>query len=157
MTMSRPWRVLHHVALLDLHRAVEIQLERRLIDDLGRSHAAEMERAHGELGAWLADRLRGDDADRLAHVDGRAASEVSPVALGADAVPGLARQCRADADLLHPRRLDRLDLLLLDQLAGLDDHLAGRWILDVIDGGAAEHALRRATRSPRPPREWRAR
>ena len=134
-------RILDDVALLDLHRAVEIRLERRLIDHLGRRHAAQMEGAHGELRAGLADRLRGDDADRLAEIDRRAAGEIAPVALGADAVAGLAGQRRADAHFLHARLLQRLDLLLLDQLAGLDDHLAGRRILDVLGRGAAEHAL----------------
>src|SRR4029079_2465610 len=65
--------VLHHVALLDLHRAVEVRLQGRLIDNLGARHTAQMEGAHGELRARLADRLRGDDAHGLAHVDRRAA------------------------------------------------------------------------------------
>ncbi len=134
-------RILDDVALLDLHRAVEIRLEERLIDHLGRRHAAQMEGAHGELRAGLADRLRGDDADSLAEIDRRAAGEIAPVALGANAVAGLAGQRRADAHFLHARLLQRLDLLLLDQLAGLDHHLAGRRILDVVAGGAAEHAL----------------
>src|SRR5262245_31477129 len=134
-------RIRDHVALLDLHRAVEIRLQRRLIDDLGGRHAAEVERAHGELRAGLADRLRGDDADSFAEIDRRAAGEIAPVALGTDAVAGFAGQDRADADLLHARLLERIDLFLLDQLAGLDDHLAGRGILDVLGGGAAEHAL----------------
>src|SRR4029077_20380475 len=93
-------RVLHHIALLDPHRAVEIRLQRRLIDDLGARHTAQMEGAHGELRARLADRLSGDDADRLAKIDRRAAREIAPIALAADAVAGLASQRRADANLL---------------------------------------------------------
>src|SRR4029453_13416685 len=111
------------LGLLDLPRAGQIRLQRRLIDDLGRSHAAEVERAHGELRAGLADRLRGDDADSLAEIDRRAAREIAPVALAADAVAGFAGQDRADADLLHARLFQRIDLFFLDQLAGLDDHL----------------------------------
>ena len=99
-----------------------------------------MEGAHGELRARLADRLRGDDAHRLAQIDRRAAGKITPIAFGADAVAGLASERRADADFLHARRLDSLDLLLLDQLAGLDDHLAGGWILHVLGRGATEHA-----------------
>jgi hypothetical protein len=99
-----------------------------------------MEGAHGELGARLADRLGGDDANGLAHVDRRAAGKIAPVALGANAVAGLAGERRADADLLDARLLDRLDLLLLHQLAGLDDHLAGRRVLHVLGRGASKHA-----------------
>src|SRR5665809_66718 len=99
-----------------------------------------MEGTHGELGARLTDRLCGDDADGFAEIDRRAAGEIAPIAFGADAVAGLAGQRRADAHFLHARRLQRLDLLLLDQLAGLDDHFAGRRVLDVVGGGAAEHA-----------------
>ena len=38
-----------------------------------RRRAADVEGAHGELRARLADRLRRDDADRLTRIDGRAA------------------------------------------------------------------------------------
>ncbi len=54
--------------------------------------AADVERPHRQLGARLADRLGGDDADRLADVDRRTASEVTAVALGADALLGGADQ-----------------------------------------------------------------
>ena len=62
----------------------KFELDERLLGDLG--SAADVERAHGELGARLADRLRGDDADRLAHVDRRAAGKIAPVAHAAHAV-----------------------------------------------------------------------
>src|SRR6185312_1174321 len=106
----------HHLAigiLGDVGRAeddlaVEVRLDERLLGDLRR--AADVERAHGELGARLADRLRRDDADRLAHVDGRAAGEIAPVARAAHAVDVLARENGADAQLLHVGLDDRLDL-----------------------------------------------
>ena len=47
--------------------------------------AADVERAHGELGARLADRLGGDDAHRHAHLDQLAGGQVAAVAEGADA------------------------------------------------------------------------
>src|SRR5690606_16418384 len=81
-----------HVAVL--HRAVRDRLEVAGLVDLRRT--ADVERAHGQLGARLADRLRGDDADRLADVDRRAAGEVAPVALGTDALLGLADQRAAN-------------------------------------------------------------
>ena len=80
----------------------KFELDERLLGDL--RGAADVERAHGELGARLADRLRGDDAHRLAHVDRRAAGEIAPVAVAAHAVGGLAGQHRTDAQLLHAGR-----------------------------------------------------
>src|SRR5439155_14269333 len=95
--------------------------------------AADVERAHGQLRAGLADRLRGDDADRFADVDLAPAGEVAAVALDADAAPGLAGQHRADLDLLDARFLDLLDLVLVDLLVGLDQHLVRERILDVVE------------------------
>jgi phage tail tape-measure protein len=74
----------HHIAVADLHRALEVRLDEGLLGDLRR--AADVEGAHGELGARLADRLGGDDADRLAQIDRRAARQIAPVAGCADAV-----------------------------------------------------------------------
>ena len=69
--------------------------------------AADVEGAHRELGARLADRLGGDDADRLADVDHVAAGEVAAVARDADAAPRLAGEHRADLDLVDAGVLDR--------------------------------------------------
>src|SRR5438309_1549876 len=75
--------------------------------------AADVEGAHGQLRAGLADRLRGDDADRLTDVHLPPASEVATVALDADSPPGLAGEDRADLHLLQARLLDLLDLGLV--------------------------------------------
>ena len=58
----------------------------RLAFDLARDRrprrrATDVERAHRELRARLADRLRGDDADRFADVHRHAAAEIATVAL----------------------------------------------------------------------------
>ena len=95
-------RVARHVLVLDLDRAFVVRLDERLLVDLRR--AADVERTHRELRARLADRLRRDDADRFADVDRRAAREIAPVALAADAVGRLAGQHRTDAHLLHAGR-----------------------------------------------------
>ena len=134
-------RIRHHVALLDLHRAFESRLKRRLVRDLGARHAAQVERAHGELRARLADGLGRDDTDGFAHVDRRTAGQIAPVALAANAVPGFAGQSRANADFLNPCILDGFDVLFLDQFALLDDDLAGGRVLDGIGRGPAQHAL----------------
>ena len=106
-------RIADDVAVLDPDRAVEVRLDERLLGDLRR--AADMERAHGELRARLADRLRGDDADRLAHIDRRAARKIAPIALAANAVLGLAGQHRADVHLMDAGSVELLDCLLVDQ------------------------------------------
>jgi hypothetical protein len=66
--------------------------------------AADVEGAHGQLGARLADRLGGDDADRFADVDRRAAGQIAPVAGAADAV---------DASQVSTERIFTLDAGLL--------------------------------------------
>src|ERR1019366_15568 len=71
--------VLRDRLVLDRHLAVEIRLDERLLVDLGR--AADVERPHRQLGTGFADRLRRDDADRLAVVDRRASGEIAAVAL----------------------------------------------------------------------------
>src|SRR5262249_50433991 len=70
--------------VLDGALAFEVRLDERLLVDLRRT--ADVERAHGQLRAGLADRLRGDDANRFAVVDRRAAGEIAAIALAADAV-----------------------------------------------------------------------
>ena len=79
-----------------------------------------MEGAHGQLRAGLADRLRRDDADRLAMVDRRAAGEIPAIALAADAVDELAGQRRADLHLLDAGLLNGVDVALFHQRAALD-------------------------------------
>ena len=59
--------VAHHVAVDDLGLAVMAGFDLRLRGHLRR--AADMEGAHGELCARLADRLRRNDADRFADID----------------------------------------------------------------------------------------
>src|SRR6516164_6622321 len=113
--------VLDQILVRELDRAVEVGFDNRMFRDLRR--AADVEGAHGQLGAGLADGLRRDDADGFAHVDGSAAGKIAPVAFGTDAIGCLAGEHRTDAQLLHARSDDRLDLRLLQQSAALDDHL----------------------------------
>src|SRR6185369_9011951 len=112
----------HEVALLgddlqvlELDVSFVARLERRLL----RAHladAADVERTHRQLRARLADRLRGDDADRFTHVHDVAASEVTAVAVDADAATGLAGEHRPDLDLVDAGRVDLADLVLVDLL-----------------------------------------
>ena len=120
--------------------AVEIRLDERLLVDLRR--AADVERAHRQLRAGLADRLRRDDADRFAVVDRRAAGEIAAVALAADAVDEFAGQRRADLHFLDAGLLDGVDMRLFHQRAALDHDLVGRGIAQILARGAAENARR---------------
>ena len=65
-------------------------LEGRLLGD-SRRRAADVERAHRQLRARLADGLGGDDADGLAEFDQPARRQVAAVAPGAHAAPRLRR------------------------------------------------------------------
>src|SRR5690606_37349230 len=66
-----------------------------------RGRTTDVEGPHGELGARLADRLRGDHAHRLAVVDQVATGQVAAVALGAHAERGFTGDGRA-----HLQQLD---------------------------------------------------
>src|SRR6202035_5841190 len=131
-------RVLGDVAVLDRDGAFKVQLDERLPGDLRR--AADMERAHGELGARLADRLRGDDAHRLAHIDRGATGKIAPVALAADAAAGLAGEHGADLDLLHAGVDQLLDLRLLEQGRIRHQDVVTRRVAHVFGRGTAEDA-----------------
>ena len=99
---------LAHIALAhDLDRAVDLgqdglALGRTRLEDLlhtrqalrdvvGRGHAAGVEGAQRQLRARLADRLRRDNADRLADLDQFAGCQVAAIAHPANAVIALAR------------------------------------------------------------------
>ena len=63
--LTRPWLSRTRRGLISRSVAVDRRLDLRLLG-LALRRAADVEGAHGQLGAGLADRLRGDDADRLA-------------------------------------------------------------------------------------------
>ena len=104
-------------------------------------NAAGVEGTHGKLRARLADGLRGDDADRFAHIDQTAVRHVRAVAARADAVLALAGQNRTDHDLFDAGRGDLLGLIMGDQLVLRHNQLAGRGIVHVLGGHAAADAL----------------
>src|SRR5450631_3506688 len=65
-----------------------------------RRRAADVERAHGELSTRLTDRLRRDDADRLADIDAVTTAQIPAVALSANAIARFASDGRAHHDLV---------------------------------------------------------
>ena len=137
----RAVRLLGDVRVADADVAFVARLERALLDLAARRRAADVERPHRELRARLADRLAGDDADRLADVDLVPAREVAPVALGADAALGLAGEHRADDDLLDARLLDDVHEVLVELRVRRDEHLARERVDDVLERDAAEDAV----------------
>src|SRR5262249_19844864 len=106
--------------------------------------AADVEGAHRELRARLADRLRRDDADGLAEVDHVATGQVAPVALHAHAAARLAGDHGAGLHALQARVFDVRHLCLVDLLVGVHDDVAGEGIADVLERHAPEHAVAEA-------------
>src|SRR6185312_3282942 len=130
----------HDLQVLELHVTFVARLERRLLGaDL--ADAADVERTHRQLRARLADRLRGDDADRFADVDDMAAREVATVAGHADAAAGLAGEHRTDAHFVDAGRIDLADLVLVDLLVLLDEHFARIRVDNVLERHAAEDTV----------------
>jgi hypothetical protein len=135
--------VAHGLQVVETDRALALDLDAALRSGT-RGRATDGERAHRELGARLADRLGGDDAHRLADVDAVAARQVAAVALRADAVAGGTGDGRTHHDLVHAGLLDEPHQLLVEQLAGLDQHFVRAGAVDVLGRHAAEHALAEA-------------
>ena len=100
-----------------------------------------MEGSHRELRARLADRLGGDDADRLADLHQLAAGQIAAVAAAADAAAGLAGEHRTDLDLFDARFLNRVGQLLGDLVVLGDELFAGERIVDILLRHAADDAI----------------
>src|SRR6185437_4180732 len=99
--------------------------QRALVPDLdaaggcgSRCRATDVEGAHRQLRARLADRLRGDHADRLADVDQPAPREVSAVAHATHAIARATGDWRAHAHLVDALVLEEAHQALIDQRAG---------------------------------------
>src|SRR6185437_6433135 len=105
-----------------------------------RSGAADVEGTHGELRAGLADGLRRDDADGLAHLHHLAGAEVAAVAEDAAAALGLAGEDRANLDALDARGLNSGGLVFVDLFVDIDDDLAFE-VLELLERDAADDAV----------------
>src|SRR3569623_657236 len=143
-------RTRHHyvVAARVLDNLHVVQADAALGLDLHRVHcrrprrrAADVEGAHGELGAGLADRLRRDDAHRLADVDLVAPRQIAAVAHGAHAVTGFAGDGRTHHHVIDTQGLQLIDPALVEQGAGGHGHFAAAGHDHVFGDGTAQHAL----------------
>ena len=130
---------LDHLQVDELHEAVVAGFDLRLFGDAG-CRAADVERAHRELRARFADGLRGDHADRFAHLDEAAGGEVAAVAAAANTAPGFAREHGANFHALDAGRLNRIGQLFGDFLVDLDDHVAFV-VFDLLERDAAHDAV----------------
>ena len=80
---------------LRVPRLEDLDDARQAVRDVGAGDTAGVERPHRQLGARLADRLGGDDADRVADLAHLAGGEEDAVAGLADARLGAALEHRA--------------------------------------------------------------
>src|SRR6185312_4137388 len=115
---------------LRLARLEQLDDARQAVRDVRAGDAAGVERPHGELRAGLADRLRGDDADRVADLREVAGRHRAAVAGLAHAGRRLALEHRADGDLdaslLAERREQRRQVRAADLLARREQRSSGR-------------------------------
>src|SRR6478672_13307822 len=86
---------LHGPQIIELHRAVVLRLNDRLLKCLT-GRAADVECPHRQLRPGLANRLRGDNTDSFTELHEVACGEVATVAHRADAAATLAREHRSD-------------------------------------------------------------
>ena len=105
-----------------------------------RGRSADVERAHGELRAGLADGLRGDDADRFAEFDHAAGGQVAAVAAGANSAAGFAGEHGANLDALDAGGLNGVGQLFADFLVDVDDDVAFV-VFDLVERNAANDAV----------------
>ncbi len=121
---------------LRVPRLEDLDDAREAVRDVRAGDAAGVERPHRQLRARLADRLRGDDADRVADLGGTARGEERPVAGAAHAELAAALEHRAHGDAEVLRRLleplgDLAEPRERHLLAGLGQHrLAGLSVLE---------------------------
>src|SRR5215475_1098613 len=116
---------------------------RRLLGDL-RRRAADVESAHRQLRAGLADALGGDDADRLADVHDLPCGQVAAVALDADSAARLAGEHRADAHAFDARVLDFGRHIFGDLRVDPGQDFAGDRVENVFKGDATDDAFAQA-------------
>ena len=125
------------VAVLDHAAASGLDV---IFDQASGGDAAGVERAHGELRSRLADRLRGDDADRQAFLDDLVGAHVHAIAAGTNAARAFASQRRAHADALELELLELVGDLVGDHLVFRDDGFVGDRIADRVAGGSARRS-----------------
>src|ERR1700722_17114896 len=111
-----------HFQVDELHETVVARFDLRLFGD-SRRRAADVERAHGQLCARLADGLRRNEADRFAPFHETPGRQVTAIATAANSASRFTSQHRANFDALDASRLNRVGQFLGDFLVDLDHHV----------------------------------
>src|SRR5258708_29561118 len=123
----------------ELDDAMVARLKRGALGN-ARSGSADVEGAHGEVRAGLADGLRGDDANGFAELDHPARSQVAAVAQRANAAAGLAGEHGANAPALDIRGLYGVGQFFGDFLVHINDDVAFK-VLDLVERDTADDAV----------------
>src|SRR5690606_24166457 len=106
-----------------------------------RCRSTDDEGTHGHLGARLADRLRGNNADRLADVDQMSARQVATVAHRADAITGFTGDWRTHFELVNTHLFERGHPLLVEHDARRDYHFAAAGLDHIFRHHPTENAI----------------
>ena len=120
----------HAAAMLNLHTVDRSRPTGR---------ATDVERAHRQLRARLANGLRRDDAHRLADVNHMTAGEIAPVAHRAHAMTRIARDRRPHPDLVHAQIFQTFDPGFVQHRAGFDEQRLAVASVHVVRDHPAEH------------------
>src|ERR1035438_9118314 len=123
----------------ELHHAVILGFKSRTLADAG-CRTTDVEGAHGQLRAGLADGLRGDNADRFSEFDHAARCEVAAITQGANSAAGFTGEHGTNANALDTSFLDIVGKLFSDFLVYVDDHIAFE-VADFFERYAADHAV----------------
>ena len=99
-----------------------------------------MEGTQGQLCTRLTDSLCGNHANSLAFLHHESCSQVTAVALGAQAVLSFAGEDGTDLDLLYTCALDSLASSLANLFAGSYDEVV-IFIQDIVNADATEDTL----------------
>ena len=110
----------HNAQILVLHQATLAGLDLRLLIN-GRRRATDVEGAHRQLSARLANGLRGNDADGFTMLGALAGGEVAPITTGTNAVLCLAGERRPHLDAVEANVLDGLGGVFGDLFAGFHE------------------------------------
>jgi len=114
--------IFRNILVTQFDLAIEIALDEGRIGN--RRRTANVEGTHGQLRAWLTNRLCGNNANRFTNIDRCTASKVTTIARTAHAIRRFASENRTDLHFLNACSIDRFDMMLFDHRAFCDDDLA---------------------------------
>ncbi|VVN45648.1 hypothetical protein PS624_05759 [Pseudomonas fluorescens] len=101
----------------------------------------DVERTHRQLGTRLTDGLGSDNANRFTDVHLVTTSQITAVALGANAIAGFAADRRTHDHFVDAVQLDEFNPLLVYQSTGRNDNVLGAWLEYVTGNNTTQYAL----------------